>query len=238
MTGSVADRPRRFYKIVAVEPRPGGAAVTLDGRTLKTPGKADLIAPTRALAEAVAAEWDAQTGQLAIDRMHLTRLANVAVDRVAETRADLARHVAAYAETDLVCHLAEEEPALKARQEAVFAPLRAWAGEALGLALVPAAGVLAAPQPADSLAAARAAAEALDDFRLAGLAHAAGLFGSAVLAFAVERGRITAEEAFAAFRIDEAWQEERWGRDEEAARRTAGLAAEAEALGRWFGALS
>lgn len=237
MTAAPRERPRRFYTHVQVVEADGRFAVRLDARPVKTPAGAALSAPTRALADLIAAEWDAQTDVVEIDAMHATRLANLALDRVGDHRDALADQVRAYAETDLVCHLADREPALRARQEESWAALRAWAGEALGVALTPCEGIIAAAQPAESLEAARQAALACDDFALAGLSHAVALLGSTVLGLALLHARLDADAAFAASRIDEAWQEERWGVDAEAAERAAGLQAELHAVAAYLRAL-
>jgi chaperone required for assembly of F1-ATPase len=218
-------RPRRSYARVEIAARDGGFAVLLDGRPVRTPARRFLIASTRALAELVAEEWAAQAERIELSTMTATRLLNVALDRAPDTRAALADEVARFAETDLVCHLAEE-PELAQREEAAWAPLRVWAEEALGQALTAAPGVRAHPQPAASLTAARERALALDDVRLVALAHATALLGSGVLALALLEGRLDAAAAFAASRIDETYQEERWGVDAEAAARTERLAAE------------
>jgi len=219
-------RPRRFYTKVEVIAHGGGFAVTLDARLVKTPAKHELVLATRALADVVAAEWEAQGERIVLDLMHATRLVNVALDRAPEHRAAIAQEVARYASTDLVCYLADTAPDLTVRQELVWVPLRAWAGETLGLALTPTAGVSAYPQPEASLEAARREAEALDNLNLVALAHATALLGSAVLAFALLRGRLDAGAAFAASRIDETYQEELWGVDEEAVARAAALSDE------------
>ena len=143
---------------------------------------------------------------------------------------------ARYAETDLVCHLADGPAALRDRQEAAWAPLREWA-EGLGVALRPSVGIMPKPQPPASIEAMRAHALGLDRYRLAGLAHGVALFGSAVLGLAVERGRVTAAEAYELSRLDEAYQAEHWGEDAEAVRRTESARAEARALDLWFAAL-
>jgi chaperone required for assembly of F1-ATPase len=226
MTPEPRTLPRRFYKEVSIDARDGGFAVLLDGRALKTPAKQPLVVGARALAEIVAAEWAAQGERIDPATMTATRLVNVALDRAAATRDALAAEVARYAETDVVCHLADEDLELAKREEAAWAPLRAWAGQALGVALEPVAGVRARPQPSASLAAAKARALGYDDLRLTLLAHATALLGSAVLAFAFVEGRLDAAAAFAASRIDEAHQETRWGVDAEAAERTARMAAE------------
>ena len=60
------------------------------------------------------------------------------------------------------------------------------------------------------------------------------IFGSAILAIAVLRGWLSGEQAFELSRLDEAYQEEKWGVDAEAAERTARLFEEAGLLQRWF----
>jgi chaperone required for assembly of F1-ATPase len=226
MSAEREDLPRRFYEAVDVGEQDGGFVVLLDGRPVRTPGKRHLVAPTRALAEILAQEWASQGERIDPATMPATRLVNVAVDRAPEARDAIAAEVARYAETDLVCHLADDDPDLARREEATWAPLRTWAGEALGLALAPVAGVLARPQPPESLAAATERALALDDVALVALAQAAALLGSAVLAFALLEGRLDAKAAFAASRIDETRQAERWGVDAEAAARAARMGEE------------
>ncbi|MEM1151079.1 MAG: ATP12 family protein [Pseudomonadota bacterium] len=229
---------KRFYKAATVDEAGGCWQVVLDGRPVRTPGRALQKVPTQALAIAMAKEWDRQGERIDIARMHLTRLANVALDRTPDTRSALAEEVARYCETDLTCHLDPNDSELRSRQEAAWQPLRAWSAEALGVALRPVEGIMPAAQPDASLEAARAHAAALDDFRLTGLVYGCGLFGSAILALAVERGHIEAGSAFEASLIDAAFQAERWGEDSEAKAAEAERRLEAEALGDWFAALS
>jgi chaperone required for assembly of F1-ATPase len=226
------ERPRRFYEAVSVGERREGFAVLLDGRTVKTPAGKPLTAPTRALAEALAAEWEAQRERVEPATMPVTRLMNVALDRTPAAREAVADEVARYAGTDVVCHLADDDLELARIEEAAWAPLRDWAGQELGVALEPVAGLLARPQSEASLAAARAAALAHDDIRLTALAHATALLGSAVLALALSHGRLDARAAFAASRIDEERQAQRWGVDAEAADRADALLAELLAVER------
>lgn len=226
--------PRRFYKQAAAAACGDKWQVELDGRVLKTPAKQTLLLPAEALANAIAAEWDAQAEHVDPATMPLTRLTNVAIDQTPAAREALAAEVAKYAETDLVCHLAEGPAALRERQEAAWRPLRDWAGQSLGIVLIPVEGIIASPQPSASLEAAHAHAMALGNIRLTGLAWACGLYGSGVLALAVERGRISAGDAFHASRIDEDWQIEQWGADEEAAQAAENRRKDALALGELF----
>ena len=231
------DRPRRFYKTAEAAPEGGGFTVKLDARTLKTPQGRPLLLPTMAAADLVAGEWAAQGEQIVVADMPASRLAFTAVDRVAEAREEVAAEVARYANSDLLCYFAEAPEALIRRQQDQWAPLLDWARAELGVELTPCVGVVHQAQPPETIAAVEALALRLDNYALTALAHAAALLGSAVLALALERGRIGGEEAFDLSRLDEAYQEEQWGVDAEAAARTARLRAEADTLERWFRSL-
>ena len=229
--------PKRFYKQANVVEEAQGFAILLDGRPIKTPAKTALCVPTRSLAEAIAAEWERQGETLDLQGMTLTRLANVAIDRTPETRDELAEELTRYAGTDVTCYLAEAPAELQARQDAAWKPWRDWAGKELGVVLVPVIGLMASPQPEASLQAVRAHALTLDDFRLTALAWACSLFGSAILAFAIERGVLSADVALAASCVDEDWQSKQWGEDEEAMAVRAARKQDAESLQLWFEAL-
>lgn len=209
--------PKRFWTAATVEPCEGGFTIRLDGRAVKTPAKAALVVPSRALAERIAAEWDAQDGVVRPETMPATRTANSAIDKVRPQFTEVAEMLAEYGGSDLLCYRAEGPEALVARQEAGWDPLLAWAHGRYGAPLVATAGVMHIPQPPGSLAALRAAVFARDEFRLAALHDLVAITGSLVLGLAVAEGRIGAGEAFDLSRIDEHWQIEQWGEDAEAA---------------------
>lgn len=211
--------------------------IALDGRSVKTPARALLRLPTEALAQEVAEEWAEQTTHINLIGMHLTRLANVAIDRTPEMREEMAEEVARYCETDLLCHIAEEPIELAALEEARWTPVLEWAGEKLGVILMTTEGIIAAPQPGASLQAARNYALGLDDFRLTALVFACGVYGSAVLAMALVEGALTAESAFLLSRVDEDWQAQKWGQDEEAKTAADAKEIESDAIGRWLDGL-
>ncbi len=239
MASGSADRPRRFYKSVTVGPAPrGGWTVLLDGRAIRTPAGNALAAPTQALAQILAEEWTVQGDHVVLPDMPATRLAHTVMDHIAGARAATAAEIARYAGDDMLCYFAEGPEKLVARQTREWGPVLDWAERDLGLSLARTAGIIHQAQPEETLKAVEALAQALDDFALAALAQATGLFGSAVLALAAARGRLTALEAFNLSRLDEAFQQELWGTDEEAAIRTARMRTEVVMLGRWFEALS
>lgn len=228
------EKPRRFYKDVAVAEADGGFAILLDARSVRTPKGARLLLPTRPLAGHVAEEWAGQGETIEMAGMHATRLANTALDSIPQARDATAQSVADYAGSDLVCYFAEQPAGLVGRQEAHWGPVLDRAETELGLAFVRCAGIVHRSQPEPTLAEVKALALALDDFGLAGLAFGAALFGSSVLALGLQRGWLTGEQAFELSRIDEAWQEEKWGVDAEAAERAERLRGEAQMLERWF----
>lgn len=216
----------------------GGFTVLLDARGLRGPKGEQVVLPTRALADLVAAEWAGQGETLELAAMHITRLANTAIESVPKARDATAQEIADYAGSDLLCYYATEPAGLLARQQALWGPVLDRAEAEAGLRFVRAAGIVHQAQPPETLAKVKALALELDDFHLTGLAFGAPLFGSAVLALFVQRGWLSGEDAFALSRLDEAWQEEKWGVDEEAAERTARLQNEARLLQRWFEALA
>jgi chaperone required for assembly of F1-ATPase len=236
--GEIDQRPKRFYKDVSVAADGPDWRVLLDNRGLRTPNGAPLLLPAEKLAEAIAAEWRAQEERIDLHSMILTRLAYGAIDRTDEMWEAVADEAARYAGTDLVCYLADRPVALRERQDSGWGPLRAWAAEAHGVALEAVSGIIPKEQDAVSLEAMRRHVAMLDTFRKAGMAHAVPLLGSAVLALAVERGLLSAAEAYELSRIDEAFQNEQWGEDAEAARRTALGRREAAAMDVWFAALA
>lgn len=230
-------KPRRFYKAAAVAVVEGGFAVQLDGRTPKSPARKPLVVPTKALAELVAAEWEAQVEFIDNSLMPASRLAFTAIDRVSETRAEVAKEVTAYAASDHLCYRAEHPSALVERQEREWGAVLDWAKAEHGLAFNPVAGIIHQPQPSATLASVEALALTLDDFTLTGTVFAAGLFGSTVLALAVRAGRLTGQRALDLSRLDEIYQAEQWGEDAEAKARAEALAVEATMIDRWFAAL-
>lgn len=243
LPGHSAERMRRFYKAADVAPAEGGGfAVRLDARQPRSPQGHALVLPTEALARLVADEWAAQGDNILPETMPATRLAWGALTLADDERDAGVRHgavarVAGFAETDLLCYFADGPPSLVERQERRWGPVIDWAEPALGASFHRTQGVIHQPQPPATIARIEALAGAESDFALAGLAAAAALFGSAILAFALRRGELTAEAAFELCRLDETFQEERWGVDAEAAARVDAMAAEAVMLGAWFAAL-
>ncbi|MEV8467029.1 ATP12 family protein [Fluviibacterium sp. DFM31] len=207
---------KRFWKETSVEPAEGGYQVRLDGRGIRTPSKAPLVLPTEALARAVADEWDAQDEAILPATMPMTRTANSAVDKVAIQFAEVADLLAAYGESDLLCYRAEHPEELIQRQAAAWDPVLDWAAQEFDTQLNVAAGVMFVPQPESSIAALRRKTHALSHWQLTAFHDLVALTGSLVLGFASLDPRWNRKDIWAWSRLDEDWQAEQWGQDEEA----------------------
>lgn len=214
---------KRFYREAGVRETPDGFGIALDGKPVSTPAKRPLTVPTRALAEAIAAEWLAQGETVDPKRLPLTRVASIAVDLVAPRREAVVAELAKYAGTDLVCYRAEQPSDLAERQHAAWQPLVDWATSRFDAPLTVTAGILPVAQPTGSLKALETAVATYDTHRLAALHLATATCGSLVVALALIEGRIDADAAFASAELDESYEIERWGEDAEQARRRAGL---------------
>lgn len=215
--------PKRFYKAVALGPRPPGQGheIHLDGRPVRTPRQRLLVIADEGFATRVRDEWAAQGDVVDPGTMPAARLANSAVDTVADHRAAVAAEVVAFAGSDLLCYRASAPAGLVARQSALWDPILSDVEAAIGARFVRAEGVMHAAQPALVLERFSAAIADLSDLSLAGLQLVTTLTGSAILALALCKGLASADAVWAAAHVDEDWQIAQWGRDEEAEARRA-----------------
>lgn len=212
--------PRRFYETAAVLEQDRLFHVALDGRTARTPARKPLAVASRAVAEALAAEWQAQEQQIDPARMPLTRLVNSALDGVADQHEAVRAEIVRYAGSDALCYRTGEPDNLVERQRAVWDPIIAATEAALGARFALAEGVMFTEQPAEILAAVtRRVAQLPAPLALAGAHNVMTLTGSTILTLAFADGHIDAEATWAAAHLDEDYQIEIWGQDEEAAER-------------------
>ena len=215
-----------------------GYALLIDGKALRTPAGAALVAPGAPLAEAIAAEWHGQGAKPDPARLPLTRLLATALDRVPARRAAIEAELLAYADTELVCHRATAPAELVRRQAESWQPLLDWLALRFDAPLAVTETVVPRLQPASSRDALGRALAAFDRFRLTGLSLAVGAAGSLVIGLALAEGRLDADAAFDAAELDASFQIERWGEDDEARRRRAAVRADLALAERWFALLA
>lgn len=218
---TTAPPAKRFYATVTTGEGEGGHRVLLDGRVVRTPARRILGFPSAALAAAAAAEWAGQGETIDPSSMPLTRLANIALDAVAETPAPVRAEIVKYAGSDLLCYRAADPAGLVAKQAAAWDPVLAWARTRHDLLFAQTTGVMFASQPAPTLQKVAAIVADFSGLRLAALQSVTTLTGSAILALALADGRLDADAAWSAAHVDEDWNIALWGEDEEAAARRA-----------------
>ena len=228
----------RFYKMATLESLEAGFGVRLDEHLLKTPARRDLRLPTKALAKAIAGEWDQQDQEIDPRAMPMMSFAATAIDSVGPARETVLRQTLDYGDHDLICYWASmEQPALQRRQRKAWQPLLDWAAESLGAPLTATRGITSIDQAPEVRPAFEAALSGQDDLTLTAVASVARMCGSLTLAIAMSKGRLTAEETARCAHLDETYQAELWGQDSEARDRLEGLAREIKEAARFLSLL-
>lgn len=207
---------KRFWKDVSVEESADGFAILLDGKPVKTPARRSCSVPVRAMADEIAAEWDAQEELVSPLKMPMTRVAATCLDRVAPELTAVQEMIIAYGGTDLLCYRATHPVELIARQTAGWDPVLAWAADAFGAQLNTGSGVMHIAQPPAAEDALGRQVREVDAWRLTGLSELVTISGSLVLGLAVLKKRLRPDEAWHLSRIDEQWNIDEWGEDFEA----------------------
>jgi chaperone required for assembly of F1-ATPase len=225
---------RRFYARAGAAASAGGWSVKLDDRPVRTPAKTLLVVPSRALATAVAGEWEAQAGRIDPTSMPLMQLSATAIDRTARDRERVIDEISNYGSTDLVCYRAPQPLDLAQRQEEQWQPLLEWVRNRYDVGLEVTTGLMAVRQPDRSIESLRRIVAAADDFSLTALATLTGAAGSLVVALALAEGRLDAEEAAEAALLEETFQAEKWGLDPEVERRNQSVRSDLAAGARFL----
>ncbi|PHZ85650.1 ATP12 family chaperone protein [Paremcibacter congregatus] len=225
---------KRFFKQATVEEDGSGYVVKLDGRSVKTPEKRQNICPNRAIAEAICAEWNAQGDEIKPASMLITKMQNTAIDRVGARRADLEDELVKYAGTDLLCYRADYPADLVVRQETLWQPLLDWVLQSHDIALKSTTGIIHVAQDDSEMDKFRDHITGLDDFTLMAFYNITTLCGSVSIGLNVLGNNLTAEEAWAAAELDENYQIDQWGLDDEAKTRQDNMKSELNAAIRFL----
>ena len=223
---------RRRYSSVSVSPQDGGFILALDGKPLLTPGRRPLVVPALPLAEELGDEWRNQGESIRPETMPINQLVNTAIDRVAPERTRIIDSLLAYGGTDLLCYRVAAPRDLAERQEAVWQPLLDWLAVRWQAEMLVTTELAHRPQPALTITRLRAAIEPYDPWQLTALQSAVAAMGSLALGLALVEGKIDAGAAYQAAQLEELYQAELWGEDEEAADRRSGLASQVAAAAR------
>lgn len=228
---------QKFYTLAGVLETPSGFAIALDGKPIRTPGKNALTAPNRALAEFMATEWNAQVDAIDPMTMPLTRIANSVIDGVSQNVAAVADDIATYFGSDLLFYRAGFPEELVARQTQHWDPVLRWAADDLNAHFILTEGVVHVTQPETAIAAARARLPS-DPWQVAALHMVTTITGSALLALALKHGARDTNQVWAAAHVDDDWNRDKWGIDEEVEARRAARLRDFEAAATVLKALS
>lgn len=207
---------KRFWKTVSVTESEAGFGIALDGRPVRTPGKSRVEVPTRAFADVMVAEWEAQTKAIDPLSMPATRLANSAIEKVSPRQDEVIDHLLGYGASDLLCYRAEQPASLVAREREFWDPWIEWASDRFDVHLKVTEGIIPVEQDGADLRKLRAALEGFDAFELAAVHELVTLPGSLILGLAAAEGADTPDAIWQTARVDELWQAEQWGIDDEA----------------------
>lgn len=231
---------RRKYQSCTVNTAAGGYELALDDRPMRTPAGRPFVVGSPALAEVIAAEWNAvpEKGEIRPLAMPMTRLAVTAIDRVAGQRDKVVDDIVAYGRSDLLCYRAEQPVELAVRQAAGWDPWLDWVLRRYGAGLRSTQGVMPIVQDEAAIVRLRQAVAGYDDFTLAALFNLTTLLGSLVLALAVLAGDLPLDQASSLAEIDAAFQVERWGEDLEATRRREAVRRDIAGIGQFLSLLS
>lgn len=229
--------PKRFYKNSEAAPCENGFGVFLDGRQARTMGRRPLTGHSKALVQAIAAEWMEQGEHIDRKTMPLTALLSVVIDGAETGPVEWTEEILSYLNSDLVCYRADAPEALVTLQTEGWDPYLKWFADEYGTPLLTVEGLIAKPQPDEALNAVRQGLTGQEPTVLLGLNTVTAIAGSAVLALALWKGAFPAEAIFEASRLDERFQEERWGADAEAKAREQHMKMEFEAVAKFLSLL-
>ncbi len=231
--------PKRFYESVTIEQTDQLFEIRLDGKPVKTPGRVTVALPTLRAAELVKTEWEAVAEEINPLHMPTTRLANTAVDGVAQEMQAVMEDITRYAGSDLLCYRADAPEGLVERQRFLWDPILDWAETTLGQPFELVEGIMHTAQPKATIAAfSQLLGQHQEAFKLTALHTLTSISGSAIIALALAQGHLTAEQAWEAANVDEDWNISLWGEDYEAAERRKHKRIDFEAAHRLFVAVA
>lgn len=207
---------KRFWKEVFVSELEGGFGVALDDKPIKTPAKNILLVPTYELATFVADEWINVGEEINPQTLRFTKLCNASIDSMPDKFEAVVEMLSDYADTDLLCHKSESPEGLVLRQTRIWDPVLTWVEQKHGLKFNQTVGILPVAQPPETREVLKSWLNSLNKFEMMACHDLTVMSGSIIVAKAVCDNYLSASEAWEVSRVDEDWQTEQWGVDEEA----------------------
>lgn len=207
---------KRFYTLAETRAAEGGYQVQLDGRGVKTPLGAQQIVPTRIIADALAAEWNAQPETLDPAIFRFRDLADYAIDMVAPDSSATITKLLTFLDTDTLCYRADPDEPIFKHQIAVWEPVLTALENRHRVTLERISGIMHRAQPAETIATIREYAGRYDAFTLSELITKTSLAASLAIGLSSIEPDADITQLWAAANLEEDWQMEQWGSDAEA----------------------
>ncbi len=209
---------RKFWKEVRVIELSTGFGIQLDGKFAMTPGKNPLVVSHLSLAEKMFEEFQNQEQKINPATMPFTRRTNTTIDRIPDTRNEIVDTLLNYGHTDLVCYRATSPPELIKWQSKHWDPVITLLEKKLSIRMKTGEGIIPFEQNSLAIDAFSKKIHSFDNFLLCGFSELVPLLGSLVLSFSYLYGFGSKDHIWKLSRIDEEWQEKKWGIDPEAQR--------------------
>jgi chaperone required for assembly of F1-ATPase len=201
-----------------------------------TPGKHPLTVPSKALADAIEAEWKGAK-KFNPDKMPLTALAYTAIDRIEGQEPNIIEALMVYIDTDTLSYRASGSEKLADLQKKYWDPILDWANKTLGATWKTTDGVMPLEQPKKLHQVVEKRLKKMNSMQLASFCLFASGFSSLVLALAVFDKHLAVDDAFRLSRLEEDTQAQAWGLDADAETRAKRLHAEIVDAGRFLSLL-
>ena len=208
---------KRFWKVTSVIADERGYAISLDEREVKTPMGLPFIVKTETLASVIRKEWDDQVEHIDPNSMPIYKFAVTSLDRVSTQRSAVVDELSAYGANDLLCYREDRDPKLAEYQDQVWQPFLDWAAEMFSVNFVVFKGIMPGDQDQESISKLRDAVDRFDDYQLSGLHTLVTVSGSLVLGLAAAYNQAPLDDIIKASFLDDLWQQDKWGYDEEVA---------------------
>ncbi len=207
---------KRFYSDVDIDGDENGFQITLDKRPIKSAGQQILQLPNEKMAEQLANEWRQQKEFIDFTNMPVMRFASAVRDNIIPRPNEARAEILKYAHSDLLCYRVSEPDSLIKQQTSLWDPVLRQFKDELNIEFVTSTGIQYVEQAGESMKRIEALIAPFESYQLGAVHLLTVLTGSAILAIALRNDWLTVEAAWQCAHLDEDFQAEHWGEDDEA----------------------
>ena len=207
---------KKFWEKVSIKKISSDSfCVMLDKRILKTPLKRDLILPNLNLAEEIVKEWDQDSKKINTESMIFYGLISTSLDKIIDNKNLYINDILDYVDTDLICYRAESPKELVELQKNKWDPIILFIEKYIGIKVQVFQGIFPKKQHTTVHTKLTNLINQFSIFEISVLHRITNITGSIFLSLCVLKKDISKKEVFELSVLDELWQSENWGFDEE-----------------------